>query len=97
MKVTWSPLAIDRVAEIASHIAEDNSAAAENWIRKLFAKTGQLSDFPESGHPIAETPRRDIRELTWGNYRIIYRVEARQVAILTVKHARQILPLGELR
>ena len=97
MKVTWSPLAVDRVAEIASYIAEDNPKAAEKWIHKVFAKTGQLADFPESGRNISETRRRDIRELILGNYRIIYRVDSRQVSILTVRNARQILPLEDLK
>jgi toxin ParE1/3/4 len=97
MKVVWSPLALDRVVEIATHIAGDNPDAAEQWIQKLFAKTGQLANFPESGHRIAETPRRDIRELTGGNYRIIYRIESGRVSILTVRHMRQILPGGDLK
>ena len=97
MKVIWSPLAIDRIAEIASYIAEDKPHAAEKWIHKIFARTGQLVDFPESGHHIAETPRRDIRELVLGNYRIIYRVDLRQVSVLTVRHTKQILPLEDLK
>ena len=97
MRVTWSPLAIDRVAEIASRIAEDNPGAAEKWIRKVFARTGQLANFPESGRYIAETPRKDVRELLLGNYRIVYRVDSRQVAILTVRNAKQLLPPEDLK
>jgi addiction module RelE/StbE family toxin len=97
MKVTWSPLAIDRIAEIASYIAEDNPAAAEKWIHRLFARTGQLADFPASGPHITETPRRDVRELILGNYRIIYRVDSRQVSILTVRNTKQVLPLEDLK
>jgi len=97
MKVTWSPLAIDRVAEIASYMAEANRNAAETWIHKIFERTGQLAHFPESGRYLPEMPRRDIRELVWGNYRIIYRIASRQVSVLTVRHARQILPLGDLK
>lgn len=97
MKVTWSPLAIDRVAEIASYIAENNPIAAEKWIQQVFAKTGQLATFPESGRHLAETPRKDLRELIWGNYRIIYRAEPHGVAILTVRHTKQILPIEDLR
>jgi toxin ParE1/3/4 len=63
MKVTWAPLAIDRVAEIASYIAEDNLAAAEKWIHKIFARVGQLASFPERGRHLAETTRPDIREM----------------------------------
>lgn len=97
MKVTWAPLAIDRVAEIASYIAEDSPLAAEKWIHKIFARAGQLASFPESGRHLPETARPDIRELVWGNYRIIYRVESHQVSILTVRHTKQILPIEDLK
>ena len=97
MKVTWSPLAIDRIAEIAAYIAEDNPRAAEKWIHRIFARTGRLAAFPESGHHIAETTRTDIRELILGNYRIIYRVDLRQVSLLTVRNTKQLLPPEDLR
>ena len=97
MKVRWSPLAIDRIAEIASYISEDNPNAAEKWILKIFARTGQLSDFPESGHHITETKRKDIRELIFGNYRVIYRIDLRHVSILTVRNTKQVLPSEDLK
>ena len=97
MKVTWAPLAIDRVAEIGSYIAEDNPLAAEKWIRRIFARVEQLADFPESGRHPPETSRPEIRELLWGNYRILYRVDPHQVSILTVRHTKQILPIEELK
>ncbi|MBI2438022.1 MAG: type II toxin-antitoxin system RelE/ParE family toxin [Lentisphaerae bacterium] len=97
MKVQWAPLAIDRVAAIACYIAEDNPIVAEKWIRKVFARVGQLAKFPKSGRYLPETSRPDIRELIWGNYRIIYRIELHQVAILTVRHTKQILPIEDLQ
>lgn len=96
MKVTWSPLAMDRVVEIGSYIAEANARAAEKWIRNVFQRAGQLARFPESGRHLPETTRTDIRELVWGNYRIIYRVDQDQVAVLTVRHTKQILPIEDL-
>jgi plasmid stabilization system protein ParE len=84
------------LAEIAAYIAEDNPIAAEKWIRDTFARVGQLVRFPKSGRQIPETPRQDIRALVWGDYRIIYRIEVRQVSILTVRHTKQILPVEDL-
>ena len=96
MSLIWAPLAIDRVAAIAAYIAENNPAAAEKWVHDIFSRSGRLAHFPESGRHVPETSRRDLRELVWRNYRIIYRVEPQQVAILTVRHAQQILPLEDL-
>ncbi len=97
MHLIWAPLAIERVAEIASYIAEDSPGAAEKWVRDVFARTGQLALFPQSGRHLPETSRRDVRELIWGNYRIIYRIRPDQVAILTVRHTKQVLPLEDLK
>lgn len=96
MRVQWSPLAIDRVAEIGAYIAESNTPAADKWIRRIFTRVKQLEGFPESGRPLPETSRTDLRELIWGNYRIIYRVETKRISILTVRHTKQILPIEEL-
>lgn len=97
MKVQWAPLAVDRVAEIAAYIAEDNPVAAEKWIRDVFARVGQLGQFPQSGRQMSETKRKDIRELIWDNYRIIYRIDTHHVSILTVRHTKQILPMEDLK
>ncbi len=97
MKVQWAPLALDRVAEIAAYISEDNPIAAEKWIHDVFVRVGQLRQFPQSGRPIPETRRKDIRELVWGNYRIIYRSDSRLISILTVRHTKQILPIEDIK
>ena len=97
MKVIWAPLALDRVAEIAAYIDKENPSAAEKWIRQIFQRVGQLADFPESGRHLSEISRLDIRELLWGNYRIIYRLESRRLSILTVRHIKQILPIEDLK
>jgi toxin ParE1/3/4 len=96
MRVIWSPLAVDRLSEIAEYIAQDNLAAAENWIEAIFAKVGQLKLFPESGRIVPEINNQKIRELLYKNYRILYRIEDKQISLLTVRHGRQILPTGEL-
>ena len=97
MKLIWAPLAIDRIAEIASYISQDNPSAAEKWIDDAFQRVGQLAQFPNSGRHLPETSREDIRELIWKNYRIIYRVKTRELAILTVRHTKEVLPIEDLK
>ena len=89
MRVVWSPLAIERAAEAASYTAQDNPIAARRWVDGLFAAAGTLSRLPERGRLVPELRRTDVRELLFNNYRIVYRVEARRVAILTVRHLRR--------
>jgi len=90
VKVVWLPLAIDRVYEIAEYIALDNPVAAANWVEDIFAKVKPLAEFPEIGRIVPELGRGDIKELIFGNYRIIYRVSA-SIAVLTVRHSKQLL------
>lgn len=88
MKTIWSPLAIDRTTEIAEYIARDNPSAAMIWVETLFDKVQLLKSSPKSGRVVPETHREDIRELIYGNYRIIYRVEKNKVSVLTVRHGK---------
>ena len=97
MKIQWSPLAIGRVTEIAEYIALDSPVAADKWVNEIFNSVEKLLDFPEIGRVVPELEDRTIRELIKGNYRIIYKIEISIISVLTVRHGRQILPMGELQ
>jgi len=96
MNIVWSPLAVDRVAEIAGYIAQDKPSAAKQWIKTVFSKVEQLKISPETGRIVPEIGNSLFRELIYGNYRIIYRIETQQISILTVRHGKQILPVKEI-
>jgi len=97
MKIIWSPLAVDRVSEIAAYIAQENLDAAENWVNMVFRKLEDLKSFPESGSIVPETENKSIRELIYGNYRLIYRLEEKRISVLTIRHGKQILPVDEIK
>jgi len=96
MNIVWSPLAVDRVSEISSYIAQDKPSAAERWIRTVFSKVEHLKYSPEIGRIVPEIGNSQFRELLFGNYRIIYRIEPEQISVLTVRHGMQILPIEEI-
>ena len=96
MKIIWSPLAIDRVSEIAAYIAQENPTAAEKWVDTVFRKVEDLQGFPESGRVVPGSENKAIRELIYGNYRLIYRLEEKRISVLTVRHGKQILPVDEI-
>ena len=96
MKIVWSPLALERVGEIADFIAQDSAAAAKRWAESVFAKVERIEKFPTSSRSVPEIKRPDIREIIHGNYRIIYRVRQKQIAILTVRHGKRKLPKDEV-
>jgi len=96
MKISWSTLALERAGEIVDFIAQENTEAARLIAIELFGAVERLEKFPESGRIVPEINRRNIREVIQGRYRIIYRVEAKQVAILTIRHVRQRLSSDEI-
>jgi plasmid stabilization system protein ParE len=96
MKIFWSPLAIDKTSEIAGYIARDKPTVAQDWVDKIFQKVDILKSSPDIGRVVPEIRRKDLRELIFGNYRIIYRVEKENISILTVRHGKQILPTEEI-
>jgi plasmid stabilization system protein ParE len=96
MKIIWSPLAIERASEIAEYIAQDKPSAAGKWINTVFSKVETLKSAPEIGRMMPEIRSNEFRELIYGNYRIIYRLEKKQISILTIRHGMQILPIDEI-
>ncbi|MBL4901180.1 MAG: type II toxin-antitoxin system RelE/ParE family toxin [Desulfocapsa sp.] len=95
MKIIWSPLAVDRASEIAEYISLDNPTAAKKWINDIFKKVLILKSSPQIGRTVPEINRKEIREVIFGNYRIIYRIERLNISILTIRHTKQILPIDE--
>ncbi len=96
MIVQWSPVSLERIQEIADYIAEDSRIAAGNWVDEIFKKVEKLKSNPEIGRIVPELGIPDIRELLFGNYRIIYLISKKNISILTVRHFKQLLPVDEI-
>lgn len=96
MRVTWSPLAIQRVLEAADFIARDKPGAARDWAESTFEAVERLADLPNSGRVVPEIRRAEIREIIHGPFRIIYRIEDDQVLVLTVRRGRRLLDPSEI-
>jgi plasmid stabilization system protein ParE len=58
------------------------------WIEELFARVELLAKAPAQGRVVPEIRRQDIREIQYQGYRVMYRVEANKLVILTVRHSR---------
>ncbi len=90
-------MAENRVYDIASYIALDSIYEAEKWVDNIFNYVKQLEEFPESGRFVPEfKTRKDLRELVFNNYRIVYEIKKTIIYILTVRSYKQILPIKEL-
>jgi len=82
LKITWSPLAVDQIRDIASYIALDKPSVAVEWAEKIFNSIEILYGNPESGRIVPEVKRKEIRELVQGNYRVIYKIKSKEKEIL---------------
>ena len=97
MKLIWSPLALERAAEIIDYISLDNPSAAKRWLNTVFDKVEQLTSSPELGRIVPEILDSKFREIIYGNYRIIYHLDLTTISILTIRHGKQILPIDEIK
>lgn len=89
-------MALAKVDEIVDHIARERPMAAERWAAGVFDLVERLMRSPKRGHVVPEAGREELRQLLYGQYRIIYRVEEGSVLILTVRHGRRLLDPEEL-
>ena len=97
MRVEWSPLASDRVDEIADYIAQDSPKAALAWIERFYGVVDQqLGEFPLSGKPGRDVETEGAREFVFESYRVFYDV-GECVQILTVRRHSEVIDEGELR
>ena len=98
MNLEWSPLALERVGEIANYIALDKPSAAEAWVDGLFEAADRLAPHPMSGRKVPEIGIERIREIVYGAYRVIYSIDDRRkkISILTVRRGCEMLRAEEL-
>jgi plasmid stabilization system protein ParE len=98
LRIIWSPLAVERAFEAAMFIAGDKPDAAHTWLDGLFAITDRLEQFPESGRVVPEIGLAQFREVIYRHsYRVVYRLDAARVVILTVRNCAELLDQSEIR
>ena len=85
----WTEHAVAQIAAIAEYVSLASPIYAEHLVDRIVARLRQGCEFPESGRVVPEFERADIRELIEWPYRLIYRVHADAIEVLTVVHGRQ--------
>ena len=91
-QLVWSPSALTSLAEVCEYISRDSDHYAKLFAQRIFAAAEMLALFPESGRVVPEYDRRDVRELLFQNYRIVYRIKGDEVQIAAVMHGARLLP-----
>ncbi|MBW1796446.1 MAG: type II toxin-antitoxin system RelE/ParE family toxin [Deltaproteobacteria bacterium] len=85
-KVIWAPSALEDVDSIAEYISRDSAYQAALFVVRLFEATDRLQEFSLSGRVIPEIGDQSSREIIYGSYRIMYRIENDEVWITGVVH-----------
>jgi plasmid stabilization system protein ParE len=90
-RIIWSPNASDDLESICEYIAIDSEYYARLFVKGVIKAIERLMAFPESGRIVPEYNSRNIREIIYQNYRIVYRVKSETVEIVTIVHGARLL------
>lgn len=96
-EVTWTLQAADDLEAIAERIAEDSPHYASLFVLDVLAAVERVALLPYSGRVVPETRDPALRETILGDYRIIYRVRAELVEVLTVYHGARLLDPSRIK
>ena len=96
-KIKWTPQALNDIEAIAKFISRDSDYYARIFAVEVFEIVERLELFPKSGRIVPEINRKEIKEIIFGNYRIIYRVKNTFVEILTVYHSARLFDIKKIK
>lgn len=88
-QIIWTEPALIDLNEIASYIALDKIAAAEQLVKKAFASVERLEQFPNSGRTPPELENTHYQEIIVGPCRIFFRYQEPTVYILYVMRSER--------
>ncbi len=78
--------------EIWEYIAEDNIAAADRWIQKLFEAFEALAQTPKMGHKREDITTYPILFWPVGAYLVLYREQNQRIEVVAVTQGARDIP-----
>lgn len=96
-QIKWTPQSFNDLESITHFIAKDSRHYARLFVIDILRAIDRLLDFPKSGRIVPELKSADIREIIFGNYRIVYRLKAQTAEILTIYHGAKLLDPSKIR
>ncbi len=96
-EVSWTPEAADDFESITEFIAKDSSQYAQLFALDVLETVEHLEEFPAMGRLVPELNDPVVREILFGSYRIIYRLQGGLVEILTIYQGARLLDPKRLK
>jgi len=94
--VKWTKTALDDLDSIKEFIARDSTYYAEKFEDDAFKAADNLELFPEMGRIVPERNDPSFRELIFGSYRIMYRIDGNTCFITTIIHGNRLFIPDEM-
>ena len=90
--VVWTATARNSLKQIHDFIALDSKYYAREVVDNILNLADELNTFPSRGRVVPERNQPSLRELFLYSYRIIYRIDEKDIFILTVLHGKRNFP-----
>jgi toxin ParE1/3/4 len=96
-KVILSPRAIQDLSEVVRYISLDDPSAAERFGFALIDASLSLQTLPERGRFVPEFSDGVTREIIYGSYRVVYRINSQDKVVWVSRfwHAARGAPILE--
>ncbi len=91
MKIEWLENANNDLIQIYLYIYKDSSYFASKTINEIINSINILLLFPKAGRLVQEFPEKDLRELIYKSYRIIYEIKSNRIVIHRIWHSARLL------
>ena len=93
-KIIQSKLSLIDLEAIIEYYYPLNKKTAARYYKEVISSIKKLTQFPEIGRIVPEFEEEfydRYREIMYGNYRIIYRIDANKIYILRIIDGRRLL------
>jgi plasmid stabilization system protein ParE len=91
VEIRWSPIATDDYESIIRYYEKTAPKFAQNFAKKIIYIIENLIQFPKIGRLVPEFENTEIREISYRNFRIIYRLQENFLEIARIIHGSRIL------
>ena len=89
-EIKWTIQAADDLESIVNFISFDSVHYAKLLVLDIIEAIERLALFPDSGRVVSEFGQKEIREILFGDYRIIYRKRKDIIVITTIYHGARL-------